>query len=113
MNPRKLEHRIRMIHAGIAYILYFKGMRQMMFQLSGFYCKRIRKRNPDTDPGFSKSGSSRSKELVGLGFTVGALIIRIGFWGPLYHDCSKEPKIVSPNSTGSQDLHKLGNPKPD
>ena len=35
MNPRKLEHRFRMIHAGIP---YFKGRRLMMFQLSGFYC---------------------------------------------------------------------------
>ena len=38
VNPRKLEHRSRTIHAGIP-ILYFKGMRLMMFQLSGFYCR--------------------------------------------------------------------------
>ena len=36
-NPRKLEHGFRMIHAGIPYIFYLKGMRIMMFQLSGFY----------------------------------------------------------------------------
>ena len=37
MNSRKLEHRFRMIHAGIPFtLLYFKGMRLMMFQLSGF-----------------------------------------------------------------------------
>ena len=38
MNPRKLEHQFRMIHAGIP-LLYFKGMRLMMFQLSSFYCR--------------------------------------------------------------------------
>ena len=28
--------------------------------------------------------------------TIGALIIRIGFWGPLYHKYNKElPKIIS------------------
>ena len=35
VSPRKLEHRFRMIHAGIP----FKGMGLMMFQLSSFYCK--------------------------------------------------------------------------
>ena len=37
VNPRKLEHRFRMIHAGIPFT--FKGMRLMMFQLSSFYCR--------------------------------------------------------------------------
>ena len=37
VNPKKLEHRIRMIHAGTLYT-YFKGTRLMMFQLSGFCC---------------------------------------------------------------------------
>ena len=34
-KPRKLEHGLRMISAGIP-MLYLKGMRIMMFQLSGF-----------------------------------------------------------------------------
>ena len=38
MNPRKLEHGFRMISAGIP-ILHLNGMRNMMFQLSGFYYK--------------------------------------------------------------------------
>ena len=37
VNPRKLEHGFRMILTGIP-ILGLKGMRIMMFQLSGFYC---------------------------------------------------------------------------
>ena len=36
VNPRKLEHGFRMINAGIP-ILYLKGMRAIIFQLSGFY----------------------------------------------------------------------------
>ena len=35
-NPRKLEHGFRGFMLGFP-ILYFKGMRLMMFQLSGFY----------------------------------------------------------------------------
>ena len=40
VNPRKLEHGFRRSSARIP-ILYVKGMRIMMFQLSGFcfYCK--------------------------------------------------------------------------
>ena len=34
----------------------------------------------------------------GLGLHVGALIIRIGFWGVLYHNCEKQPP---PHSIGS------------
>ena len=34
MNPRKLEHGLRMISARIPF--YLKGMRIMMFQLSSF-----------------------------------------------------------------------------
>ena len=36
VDPRKLEHGLRRISARIP-ILYLKGMRIMMFQLSGFY----------------------------------------------------------------------------
>ena len=35
----------------------------------------------------------------GLGLHVGALIIRIGFWGVLYHNCEKQPP--PPHSIGS------------
>ena len=35
VNPRKLEHGFGMISASIVYL---KGMRIIMFQLSGFYC---------------------------------------------------------------------------
>ena len=38
VNPRKLEHGFRRICARIP-ILYLKGMRILMFQLSGFYYK--------------------------------------------------------------------------
>ena len=36
-NPRKLEHGFRRIRARIPYFTLIKGMRRMMFQLSGFY----------------------------------------------------------------------------
>ena len=45
VNPRKLEHGFRMIHGGFP-ILYFKSMRLMMFQLSGFYCTHCRNPEP-------------------------------------------------------------------
>ena len=38
--------------------------------------------------------ASVSKVLVQV-FTIGALIIRIGFWGPLYYTYNKETKIFS------------------
>ena len=38
MNPRKLEHGFRRISARIPLYLTLRGMRIMMFQLSGFYC---------------------------------------------------------------------------
>ena len=41
VEDRKLEHGFRRIHAVIPYTLYFKGMRLMMFQLSGFYCRKF------------------------------------------------------------------------
>ena len=37
MDPRKLEHGLRMISAGIPYTLP-RGRRIAMFQLSGFHC---------------------------------------------------------------------------
>ena len=37
VNPRKLEHGCRMINARIPFLLYLKGIRTIMFQLSGFY----------------------------------------------------------------------------
>ena len=41
VNPRKLEHGFRTINAGIPYTLPYKGMRAIMFQLSGFYFTTI------------------------------------------------------------------------
>ena len=37
VNTRKLEHGFRGLVLGFP-ILYFKGMRLLMFQLSGFHC---------------------------------------------------------------------------
>ena len=37
VDPRKLEHGFRRLCARIPNILYLKGMRILMFQLSGFY----------------------------------------------------------------------------
>ena len=39
VDPRKLEHGFRRLCARIPNILYLKGMRILMFQLSGFYYK--------------------------------------------------------------------------
>ena len=39
------------------------------------------------DHGHEKPGSDFS----GLGFNIGALIIRLVFWGPLYYNYNKEP----------------------
>ena len=39
VNPRKLEHGFRKISARIPYKIFLKGMRRMMFKLSGFYYK--------------------------------------------------------------------------
>ena len=44
-NLRKLERGLRMILAGIP-ILNLKGMRKMMFQLSGFCCNGCRSQVP-------------------------------------------------------------------
>ena len=41
VEARKLEHGFRRISARIL-ILYLKGMRMMMFQLSGYYYSRFR-----------------------------------------------------------------------
>ena len=41
MKPRELEHGFRMITARIPYILYLKGTRIMMFQLSGLYFRAL------------------------------------------------------------------------
>ena len=41
VEARKLEHGFRRISARIP-ILYLKGLRIMMFQLSGFYCRAFR-----------------------------------------------------------------------
>ena len=38
---------------------------------------------------------------------VGALIIRIGFWGPLYYNCNKEPPPQKKNSIGNQSFRPL------
>ena len=40
VEARKLEHGFRRIRARILTI-YLKGMRRMMFQLSGFYCMML------------------------------------------------------------------------
>ena len=41
MKPGKLEHGFWRINAEIPIILYLKGMRILMFQLSGFYCRLL------------------------------------------------------------------------
>ena len=39
--------------------------------------------------------STDDSGVLGFGSTIGAVIIRIGFWNPLYYDYNKEPpKIV-------------------
>ena len=41
MNPRKLEHGVRMIRAVIPYTLLFQSMRITRFQLTGWYHRAI------------------------------------------------------------------------
>ena len=54
MFPRKLEHEFRMTSS----ILYLKGMRILMFQLSVFYCKGF---------GFTvRASGAVTKGLIGL-----------------------------------------------
>ena len=49
--------------------------------------------NPEPQP---LAGVCFSELGWGGGGNIGALIIRLGFWGPLYHNYNKEPpKIVS------------------
>ena len=67
-------------------ILYLKGMRIMMFQLSSFYYRVPLK---GSLKGFYKGS------IIGF-YNIGALVIRIGFWGPLYYSYNNKepPKIV-------------------
>ena len=47
-------------------ILYFKGMRLMMFQLSGFYCRVSTVRFYEDEPKLGKSHNRNSTCLGGL-----------------------------------------------
>ena len=50
-------------------ILYLKGMRIMMFQLSGFYCKPLMRRSPFRGVGGAAGGSCPvAGGVAGLGF---------------------------------------------
>ena len=44
---------------------------------------------------FRVISQSWAMNFISISANMGALIIRIGFWGPLYYNCNKEPpKIV-------------------
>ena len=47
-------------------------------------------RNPLDPMGWAEAAKEVSGQSFGF-FGFGALIIRVGFWGPLYYNCSKEP----------------------
>ena len=77
MNPQKLEHGFRRIGARIP-ILYLKGMRVLMFQLSGFYYNLAGK-GPHLEPWAAfegRSAVSSRQEHGGLGFRVESLEFR-------------------------------------
>ena len=64
-------------------ILYFKGMRLMMFQLSGFYCR------------VSSKGSIRAttRDLQGY-YNIGAEITTTASFGVPYYNYSLGPKTL-------------------
>ena len=71
-------------------LLYFKGMRLMMFQLSSFYC------NLRTHQGDKPVAARRQRTAGSLSGRVkrgkiGALRIRRMFRGPLYFNYQEEP----------------------
>ena len=66
VEARKLEHGLGGLVLG-SLILYLMGMRRMIFQLSGFYCRVPLKRSLK---GFYKGS------IIGF-YNIGALIIRI------------------------------------